>query len=125
MILLLKFGINQNSQIFQRLQIAFTLLAHAIWLAFEKFAWADLSQNTLANHVNLHKWKRMIFRSNEHGVGVLFEIISTISDQNWLHSVQLSLLMRGKFVNKKSHIVIADFCWFLKSSYWISDGIIL
>ena len=37
MILLLKFGINQNSQIFQRLQIALTLLAHAIWLAFEKF----------------------------------------------------------------------------------------
>ena len=55
MILLVKFGINQNSKVFQRLLIVLTLLAHAIWLAFEKFAWADLSQNALANHVNLHK----------------------------------------------------------------------
>ena len=44
MIFLVQFGINQHSEIFQRLQIAIALRARTIWLAFEKFTSADLSQ---------------------------------------------------------------------------------
>ena len=47
MISLVQFGINQHSKIFQRPQIALALRALAIWLAFEKFTPADLSQIAL------------------------------------------------------------------------------
>ena len=47
MIFLVQFGINQHSLIFQRLQIALALRARAIWLVFEKFTRANLSQIAL------------------------------------------------------------------------------
>ncbi len=47
MIFLVQFGINKHSQFFQRLQIALTVLTHAILLAFEKFSGAYLCQIAL------------------------------------------------------------------------------
>ena len=49
MLFLVQFGINQHSQILQRLQIALALRARAIWLqiVFEKFIRANLSQIAL------------------------------------------------------------------------------
>ena len=51
MIFLMQFGINLHyklhSPIFQRLQIALAIRARAIWLVFEKFTCADLSQIAL------------------------------------------------------------------------------
>ena len=47
MIFLVQFGLKQLSYVFQRPQIALALGARAIWLIFEKFACADLSQIVL------------------------------------------------------------------------------